>query len=90
VNHLSYLKRVGEVVIAGVRSIEYTGRQSSTSTTTVAFAPSLGCTQMRNIYRDYNRLGLPTAFSQSEVVSVQIGEPDPASFQVPKDYQRTN
>jgi len=84
------LKRVGEVVIAGVRSVEYEGRRSSTSRTTVALAPSLGCTQMRNIYRDYNRLGVPTAFSRTEAVSVQIGEPDPALFQVPTDYRQTN
>ena len=90
VNHLSELKRVGEVVIAGVRSIEYAGRGSSTSRTTVALAPSLGCMEMRNVYRDYNRLGLPTAFSEAEVVSVQIGEPDPALFQVPKGYHQVN
>jgi hypothetical protein len=55
----------------------------------VALAPSLGCTEMRSVYHDYNRLGLPTVFSQSEVVSVRIGEPDPALFQVPKDYHET-
>jgi hypothetical protein len=83
---LSDLKRADEVVIAGVRSIEYTGVRSSTSRTTVALAPSLGCTQMRYTYRDYNRFGLPTASTQFDVVSVQVGDPDPALFQVPKDY----
>jgi hypothetical protein len=87
---LSGLRRIGEVFIAGVRSIEYTGKRSSTRRITVALAPSLGCTQMREIDRDFNSLGLPTSFNHSEVVSFQIGEPDPALFQIPKDYnQRT-
>jgi hypothetical protein len=83
---LSGLERVGDVVIAGIRAIEYTGKRSSTRRVTVALAPSLGCLQMRNIDRDYNRLWLPTSSHRSEVVFVQIGEPDPALFQIPRDY----
>jgi|SRR5579872_4284764 len=85
---LSDLKRIGGVVIAGVRSIEYAGARSTTRLVTVVLAPSLGCTQMRKIDRSYNRLGMPTAYSRSEVVSVQIGEPDPVLFQVPKGYRQ--
>jgi hypothetical protein len=83
---LSGLERVADVVIAGIRAIEYTGKRSSTRRVTVALAPSLGCLQMRNIDHDYNRLWSPTSSHRSEVVSVQIGEPDPALFQVPRDY----
>lgn len=77
---LSGLERIGEIVIAGIRAIEYTGKGSSTRRVTVALAPSLGCLQMRNIDRDYNRLWFPTAFHRSEVVYVQIGEPTRRCF----------
>jgi hypothetical protein len=42
---------------------------------------------MRNIDRDYNRFGLPTSINRVEVISVQIGEPDPALFLVPTGYR---
>jgi hypothetical protein len=85
---LSGLKHIGEVVIAGVRAIEYTGKRSSTNRIMVALAPSLGCAQIRYIERDYNRFGLPTSFHRFEAVSVQIGEPDTTLFRVPSGYRR--
>ena len=86
---LSELKRVtGETVIAGIRTIEYTGKRSKTERYSVWLAPSLGCTQMRVVANDHNGVGLPTSHSVFEVVSAQIGEPQTALFEVPAGYRR--
>jgi hypothetical protein len=84
---LSDLKRVEETIIAGFRSIEYTGLRSKTERRYIWLAPSLGCTQMKVIAYDHNWLGLPTSYSRLEVVSVRIGEPDTALFQAPSGYR---
>jgi hypothetical protein len=87
---LSDLKRVmGETVIAGIRSIPYTGVRSKTERVSVWLAPSLGCTQMRLVSADHNSIGLPTSHSWMEVVWARIGEPDAALFKVPAGYRRT-
>jgi hypothetical protein len=86
---LSNLKRVlGETVIAGIRSIQFTGIRSKTERVSVWLAPSLGCTQMRVVSSGYNSFGLPTSHSRLEVVSARIGEPDITLFQVPAGYRR--
>jgi hypothetical protein len=84
---LSELTRLGEVMIAGVRAIEYRGKRSATRRITVALAPSLGCTQLRSLDRDYNRLGLPTSWNSFEAVEIRVGEPDPTLFEIPKGYR---
>jgi len=87
---LSNLTRVtGENVIAGIRSIQYTGMGSKTQRVSVWLAPSLGCTQMRSVTSDQNSIGLPTAHSWMEVVSARIGEPDTTLFKVPAGYRQT-
>ena len=86
---LSDLRRVaGYAVIAGTRSIQYTGKRSKTERYSVWLAPSLGCAQMRVVMTDHNSFGLPTLHSHFEVVSAQIGEPQTKLFQVPSDYRR--
>jgi hypothetical protein len=87
---LSDLKRVtGETVIAGIRSIQYTGMRSKTKRESVWLAPSLGCTQMRLVTADQNSIGLPTSHSWFEVIAAKIGEPDMTLFKVPAGYRRT-
>jgi hypothetical protein len=86
---LSDLRRVtGETVIAGIPSIEYTGKRSKTERYSVWLAPSLGCTQMRVVTNDHSSFGLPTSHSQFEVVSARLGEPETGLFQVPTGYRR--
>jgi hypothetical protein len=86
---LSDLKRYpGDTIIAGIRSIEYTGMRSKSERTSVWLAPSLGCTQMRVVTTDRNSFGLPTAHSSVEVVSARVGEPDATLFLVPSGYRR--
>jgi hypothetical protein len=86
---LSDLKRyAGETVIAGIRSIQYTGMRSKSEQAWAWLAPSLGCAQMRVVTTDRNSVGLPTAHSRIEVVSARIGEPDATLFQVPPGYRR--
>jgi hypothetical protein len=78
----------GETIIAGIRSIQYTGMRSKSERASVWLAPTLGCTQMRVVIIDHNSFGLPTARSWFEVVSARIGEPDATLFQVPLVYRR--
>jgi hypothetical protein len=78
---LSDLRLVGEATIAGIRSIEYTGLRPKSERWNVWLTPSLGCTQMKVIRYAHNRFGLPTSYSRSEVVAVQVGEPDTKLFQ---------
>jgi hypothetical protein len=85
---LSDLRSLGPVVIAGEQAEEFTGKRSKTHRITVALARSLGCTMMRMTDSDYNGFGLPTRSLQVQAVSIQIGEPDPALFEVPKDYRQ--
>uniref|UniRef100_Q025K2 Uncharacterized protein n=1 Tax=Solibacter usitatus (strain Ellin6076) TaxID=234267 RepID=Q025K2_SOLUE len=81
---LSDLKRyAGETIIAGIRSIQYTGMRSKSERASAWLAPSLGCIEMRVVTTDRNSFGLPTAHSSFEVVSARIGEPDATLFQVP-------
>ena len=84
---LTDLRRGGEAIIAGVRAIEYTGRRSASEAHTYWLAPSLGCTQMKVLVSRHNSLGLPTFSSREEVTLVQMGEPEPALFQVPPNYR---
>jgi hypothetical protein len=86
---LSDLKREGETVIAGFRSIRYTGLRSKKEREHLWLAPSLGCTQMMVVTSAHNTFGLPTAYSRSEVVSVRLGEPDKALFAAPKGYRES-
>ena len=67
---LSDVKRVGESVIAGVRSIEFTGARADGEQHWVWLAPTLGCTQMKAITYNHNSFGLPTSYSRLEAIFV--------------------
>jgi hypothetical protein len=84
---LSDLKREGENVIAGFRSIRYTGFHSKNEREYIYLAPALGCTQMMVVSSGHNSFGLPTSYSLSEVIFVRIGEPDEALFEAPTGYK---
>lgn len=84
---LSELARTDESFIAGFRVIEYAGLRSASRRETVSLAPSLGCLQMKVVQTDHNSFGVPTAFSESEVVLVKLGEPEEALFAVPKNFR---
>lgn len=86
---LTDVRRGREAMIAGIRSIEYTGRRSDSETHTYWLAPSLGCSQMRAVISGRNRMGLPTMSSHTEVTSVRLGEPEPALFELPAEYRQT-
>lgn len=86
---LTDLKREGESVIAGFRSIRYTGLRSRNEREYVWLAPALGCTQMMVVKSAHNGFGLPTSYSRSEVIFVRIGEPNKALFEVPTGYRET-
>lgn len=84
---LTEVRRGAEADIAGIRSIEYTGRRSERETHTYWLAPSLGCAQMKAIVSSRNSFGLPTKYSRIEVTSVRLGEPEPSLFRVPAGYR---
>ena len=85
---LTGLKRIGEATIAGVRSVGFTGLRSRNDRRYVWLAPSMGCTQMRVIEHAENSFGLPTSHTQSEVISIELGEPDAALFKAPSGYRQ--
>lgn len=84
---LSDLKRQGEDVIAGFRSIGYTGLRSKHERTDVWLSPALGCTQMKVLTFAHNSIGLPTSYSRLELVLVRI-EPDERMFEAPAVYRK--
>jgi hypothetical protein len=84
---LSDLKRQGEDMIAGFRSIYYTGLRSKRERMYLWLSPSLGCTQMRVLSVGHNSIGLPTSYSRLELVLVRIGEPDKTLFEAPNGYK---
>lgn len=86
---LKNLERIGEATIAGVRSVGFTGLRSKNDRSYVWLAPTIGCTQMRVIQYVENSFGLPTSHSRSEVISIEVGEPDAALFQAPAGYRQT-
>jgi len=88
VKSASGLQRVGEETIAGVRSIKFEGSESKTLRTQLWLAPSLGCTQLKLISYDYNKLGLPISYFRREAKSVRLGEPDAGLFRAPTSYRR--
>jgi hypothetical protein len=84
---LSDLMQVGEGVVAGIRTIRYTGVRRSKERKDIWLAPSLGCMQMLVITWSHNAFGLPTSYSREEAVFVQIGEPDELLFSAPTGYR---
>jgi hypothetical protein len=54
----------------------------------VEYAPELGCTQLfsREVWRT-GSAWIPERITTTEAVSLRLGEPDPALFQVPADYR---
>lgn len=91
-HHMSHragrFTRVADTQIAGIRVVGYKGKDAGGEEVTTYYAPSIGCSTMREELVTRGILGLPISRFLVEVDSYSVARPNPSLFEIPRNYKR--